>query len=428
MIEKFEIQGYWYLPYNPENRVAGILYYCPNETIRLELIGSFESPTEYLLSERNDKPDNTTIIHGESSNARQITLVNCSAYGSLNFSCSFPMQKFTAQFVLSGIYVGDFKEKLFNSIAVELPNLTSWVNNYRLSYSIPYKDEKRHGFNLGYDLDKSNAITVEIDDNTNLEIEYLCSPPSTLYEEVLHIKQFYLLKFKSKSNLSFFELLRLTDKFCDFLSLAILHPVDYNSINLFSPSAYQELTSGRMIYHPIQLYYAQDSVPKKEVSSAKYLFNYDKVSLGFEKILKTWYGFDQNMAPILQHLVDSIQPKTSFSKADFLIVIQALEGFHTRFRTKSKVDLKDRLKSLHDEFSYVPSIMGINLDYKIAADSRHYYSHFFHRNRKEHIADGIELFHLTKNLKVILICCILNEAGFDKETIALIVNGNRQVL
>ena len=39
--KNIEIKGMWYLPAHPEKRVAGILYYTPNKTLKLELIGSF---------------------------------------------------------------------------------------------------------------------------------------------------------------------------------------------------------------------------------------------------------------------------------------------------------------------------------------------------------------------------------------------------
>ena len=41
--EKLENKGYWWLPNNPNETVAGVLTYIPNEKITLELIGTFDS-------------------------------------------------------------------------------------------------------------------------------------------------------------------------------------------------------------------------------------------------------------------------------------------------------------------------------------------------------------------------------------------------
>ncbi len=93
MKESLEIKGYWHLPDREENRVAGIHYYVPNENVRLELIGSFEKPIEYLKSLGDDDLDVTKLIYGEDENGQAITLINSVRYGSMNFDSSFAMAK-----------------------------------------------------------------------------------------------------------------------------------------------------------------------------------------------------------------------------------------------------------------------------------------------------------------------------------------------
>ena len=40
--EKLECKGYWWLPNNPNETVAGVVTYMPDEKILLELIGAFD--------------------------------------------------------------------------------------------------------------------------------------------------------------------------------------------------------------------------------------------------------------------------------------------------------------------------------------------------------------------------------------------------
>lgn len=43
-------KGYWWLPENPNNKVAGILTYTPGESMCLELLGGFENARgEYIF-------------------------------------------------------------------------------------------------------------------------------------------------------------------------------------------------------------------------------------------------------------------------------------------------------------------------------------------------------------------------------------------
>lgn len=46
--EKLECKGYWWLPNNPNETVAGVLTYIPDEKILLELIGAFDSKKDFI--------------------------------------------------------------------------------------------------------------------------------------------------------------------------------------------------------------------------------------------------------------------------------------------------------------------------------------------------------------------------------------------
>lgn len=88
--EKLECKGYWWLPNNPNETIAGVLTYIPNEKILLELIGTFDSKKDFIDTFFSSKSED--IIHGLTSNSEEITLVNCHPSGSLNFGCPFPIK------------------------------------------------------------------------------------------------------------------------------------------------------------------------------------------------------------------------------------------------------------------------------------------------------------------------------------------------
>ncbi len=63
-------------------------------------------------------------------------------------------------------------------------------------------------------------------------------------------------------------------------------------------------------------------------------------------------------------------------------------------------------------------------DLKAATGSRHYYSHILKIEKKQEKSalDGIELYNLTKKLRVLLICCVLNFLGLPNVRINEILN------
>jgi hypothetical protein len=302
------------------------------------------------------------------------------------------------------------------------------VNSYPVNYSISLKNDRPSAFKLSYDLDNINIISIQLDDNLEFELEFVCSPPSTLYEEQLIIQQRYHLNIKAKKALTFLDLLYNTSKFKTFLTLGTLNSITYESISFYSPEHYQELKDGIKYFHLIELFYNQrhpvaSSVKQKE----DYLFKLNMIIDSFEVIIKQWYGFDEQMAPILKHLIESISTKEIFDTGDFLIIVQALEGYCNRFRPNfpkagKHITLKEQLDCLRQEFSFVPIIQNAFFDTDIVVNSRHYYSHFFPKKVNAQVADGVELYLLTQPLKILLICCVLTETGFNKQNIIDVIN------
>lgn len=109
--EKLECKGYWWLPNNPNETVAGVLTYIPDEKILLELIGAFDSKKDFIDTLLNENSED--IIHGLTSDSKELTLVNCHSFGSLNFSCPFPIMKYSCQFLIIGKHLNEFKQKCF---------------------------------------------------------------------------------------------------------------------------------------------------------------------------------------------------------------------------------------------------------------------------------------------------------------------------
>ena len=431
MTENIEIKGYWFLPSEPDNRVAGTLYFSPNRKLTLELIGSFRDPVSYIKAVAERVPKKQEIILGESSDGKEITLINCDSYGSLNFSSTFPLQNFNVQYCMQGIHLTNRNDEIFDNITVKIPYLTKWVNHYDIKYAVPFKDNRANGFSLSFDRDNSNLISVQLDDEYELELEFTCSPPGTHYEEQLIIRQAYQLNIISKNLRSFWSLLSQTGKFKMFLTLGTLNTVGYQSISFHSPHKFQELNNGERIFHPINLYFNQIEEWRPNVSAREFLFTHDLINQSFDAVIKKWFSFDVLMAPILKHLIESIKEKNIFNTGDFLIVIQALEGYATRFRPnipkkEKRIKLIEQLNYLHNEFSYLEIIKNTPLDLEVAVNSRHYYSHFFAKKQHAHVAEGVELYEITQGLKTKLICCVLNEAGFDQFAITSIMKAYRQ--
>lgn len=260
---------------------------------------------------------------------------------------------------------------------------------------------------------------MSIDGNTILNIESGINYHGDYFSP--KIEQYTYLKILKQRNVCISDIYSNVFMFEQFLSLATLQTVKCSKITLFDETIFQELDNGEKFYHPIQLIYIQREI-NQPTNTKKYdfLFDYDSISEQYPQIIKKWYTEKTDIAPIRAHLINSIQGNKVFSSIDFLIVIQALDGFCTRFRVEA--NLTNMLEAIISEFADVSVLKDDNIVIRQVVDSRHYYSHFMSKSKKPNTLDGRELYDLTFKLRKLLICCILCFIGFDNTQINQILN------
>lgn len=423
MTDKLEYKGYWWLPSNPNKTVAGILTYMPNERITLELIGTFDSENVSTIALLDSKLND--IIHGITSDSGKITLYNCYPSGSANWSCSFPITRYSCQFIIIGKHLDSFKQKCFYKALIIIPELSNWCLPTALTTIIqPENNAKIVNTSVSFNTERKVINETKIDDNTELSIvdgviyhgDYL-SPK---------IEQYTCLEIFKHTDTMIEDFYYNVYMFEQFLSLATLQTIKCSKIILFDKTLYQELEDGTRIDDSIQIIYVQREL--NQLTKAKrhdLLFDYESISQQYTNIIKKWYTEKEDIGPIRAHLIDSISNKMVFTNGDFLIVIQAIEGFCTRFRKESK--LSKMLEAIISEFSDIDILKNDNIVINQAVDSRHYYSHFMHKSKKQNILDGLALYDLTFKLRKLLICCILNFIGFDNSQINQILNKSNSI-
>lgn len=421
MDERIEYKGYWWSKSNPKKNIAGTITYSPYESITLELIGSFyeeDYVTAFLQQKHED------IIYGLTSESKKLTLVNCSAYGTLNSNCPFPIQKYTCQYLIIGTHIENFDQSIFFKADVRYPLLSSWCHPCAIYTSLQHNEKGTiEGINISFNSNRDPIDSVCIDDSTQLILRSGINYEGDYYSP--KIEQYTYLNIVKTINASIPDFFRDITIYEQFLSFATMIDVRCSDIKLYSQEEYQEINNEKH-YNPIQLMYIhRDYIVPADKSNCDFLFSYNLVKDKYPIILKKWYS-DSNITPIRQHLIDSIKRKKVFSSVDFLVVAQALEGFHIRFR--KEVSLTDTINQLIKEFSDIDKIKQDTINVQEVVDSRHYYSHFMDRKKKKYIVDGYELYFLTIKLKRLLVCCLLNFVGFENGEINIILTKSNNSL
>jgi len=427
MTDKIEFKGYWFLPDKLNNKIAGVLTFIPHESIVLELIGGFSNNYEEIFSDIKE----TKIIHGVTSDAKIITLVSCFPLISRNFSSTFPITKYNCHYLIIGKHLDSLNDPSFYKASVLFPQLTYWCFPDAINKKIYERVEDGiNSINISfkhYNNSDENIISEsQIDKNTQFVLKKCVDYNSSNFLLTPHIEQYTCLEILKQKDSTIADFLSYIYLYEQFLSMATLEVVECSKVILFDRDLFHE-SNGLKRYNKIELIYIQSDNEQKHTPTKRhnYLFIYDTIKNQYDGIIKKWFSEKEGIDPIRTHLIESIKPIRIFTSIDFLIVIQALEGFCWRFRKdelekiakdkpqNKQASLGDMICLLKSEFSTISKIKNDDIVIQQVVDSRHYYSHFMDRSKKKDSLDGVELYKLTHKLRKLLICCLLHFIGFD---------------
>lgn len=419
MNEKFEHKGYFFLPESPGIRVAGILSFLPGEKILLEIFGSLDG--DFALGELLDLKS-AKLIQGDLSNSKKITLFHCNVSFDYNLSSSFPLIRYNCKYLIVGGHLNDISHKEFDYTNISFSNLYEWLGERTIKLKMKF-DEQNSFDEANFNISKSQMLDkcFQIDQKCNIHLISGNRFYSQGLSESFHLlEEPYVKLITCRENESILYFLEKALLFRQFLEFAILKPVAITELTFFDKNKFQGKGKNK-IFHRYDMFFVENIIPSSATLNLV-LFDFNEVSKYFGDIIRKWYSIDQELAPIRNHLLDSIRPKKIFKSNDFLIIIQSIEGYHHRF-IKSKLKnpkLKDRLNELFENFESIELINNSNIDIQKVVSTRGYFSHFY--KDKKNVVEGKELCSLTDELRKLLICCVLELIGFDQKLINEVLN------
>ncbi len=391
-----ELKGLWWIPTNSEKKIAGVLRYSRTEDTTLEIIGEFQDEDWLLDSNYQHKYE---IVHGTSSDGKDVTVIaSIPIDATLNSSCSFPFVKYLTPMVVHGKHLLALDEKFISKITLSYDELSIW---YRPDLTKVVAHSRKVIF-IERETERYE-LKLEIDPNTSL----ILSPKVDVEQDATSYKiiQYTNLLMEFKQPVDLQEAIRIIGGFNQFLSFATFSSVQCKEICF----DYDGRSDNHIYYHFSKEEY------KPFLEHFRYLFTYDIIKEKFPTIIKKWYE-DEDIIPIRTHLIQSLNRGGKFSSADFLVVVQAIDGYYKRFK-KNDTKLYKILVELVKEFSDISCLELVKADFSRIVSSRDYYSHLLPVRKKKSILSWHELHALDFQLRKLLICCLLQFIGFDNTEI-----------
>lgn len=311
--------------------------------------------------------------------------------------------KYRVKYVVIGQHILKPDEAFFTACIVQFPYLRNWLFHNNLSFQqiggifccslditnahILAEQEVKHGVKWMLKDNKTSKHTIPYDVTITQWTEFIISAPEglPLLEYIRHIREF-----------------------SQFLSIALYREQYPSRIQFFKKGGDSRFEL---------LFEKSESTDPGILSMIKF----DVVKEKLPSMLSVWHENYDRVSPISSYLIQSFRRKSIFEVPDFLILAQALDGYHKRF--VNKIDGKnhkkyeDGIDALLKDLKGVECVERCHIDTKVLSDSRNKYSHLFPDEEISKAVDGRELLWLTKKCQVLLTCCLMKMLGMSNDEI-----------
>jgi len=413
--------GYFWLPSDPENKLAGILNIQDGGNITLELLGVFgKNPSEKLNLWYFD------VILGDIEEYGEVTLIDSKYSKSKKHGHAKQKNNIECDYALIGAFFENKEELQFKNVVFRVEGLNAWT---AISF-IDIKHDENHNPIITHS--KPQEIDVNINEFCNLK--FIFGLRKTWLQHALaandhaEIHQDTYLMLFSEGNYPFSDFFTLMTKIANFFIFAINHKVSIEEItvqkeglNISSINKEKtDILKDIKVFTNKTLYKQHD----EEVPWNSMMFRYRDTE-SFENTINKWLNMYNIIEPSLELYFSVIFSKDDYVKSHFLMLVQSLEGLHRRLK-KTDVSLINRLRELFKEFIdfNLYSIEEIEEYIIKIKDTRHYLSHYFQIEEDKIIKED-EYEPYINTLILLLQIHFLKELGFDQEQIYHFLNLDR---
>lgn len=382
-----------------EAKHTGTLTYYEDNVSTLEF---YHVPSKYQATFY----DNNEVMWGVDANGHVFTLFNVVREGP--FNGDFTNTVFSVGLILMGEHVLSMKEPKYNQCIVQFPYLRNWAFHDNL---IRTPKDRSHPQPI---IDLSKLVTlveVKVDNAITWVLRDKVAVNRSVYDFSINQLTEFVIDADTVTPIDSF--LKHVREFSQFLSVALYGEQRPSEVRLYRKAQKRS----------VQLLFKKDNSVDPHANK---LIKFDELKEQVPAMLRVWHQNYDKIAPISSYLVDSLRKKNEFSVPDFLIIAQALDGYHKRFvNKKNGKDIKkyeEQIKVLLNQFKDVQVIQECYIDPEVLKDTRHKYSHLYPDDEKSSAVEGDELYWLTEKCKILLTCCVLNMMGLTNAEIDLCCN------
>ncbi|MBX3045220.1 MAG: hypothetical protein KIT33_10395 [Candidatus Kapabacteria bacterium] len=347
-------EGYWWIPENPDEKIAGVAKYDGKHHIVLKLYGHFS------CMELFKKNQPFQVILGQYGFNNRISLLDC--YGSFpsmskTLDGVFDYSFFTCDEFIEGYHVQKISELLITRVDISFTNLSHWFDSrFNLDESAIESDNlvKKSDYLLNDVVVLSDGLKIEF-------ISHLTSTTPNNIRKQSEVKSYISLYHSEGKSLSYFK--KIISKLQALLSFAMRGQAYPKEIKIFPTECGLQIDNF-ILNNDLKIKYVfpqrGDFNECKEKLAQNMLFNYSHVKENISEILSKWIIESEEFGLAFELYFSILFNQNMYMEHKFLSYVQAIEGLLRIFQDGKTII--DPEKFVDDIYNPIKNILPKYID------------------------------------------------------------------
>ncbi len=404
--ESFDTSGEWYLPENPERKIAGSLHYTPERT-ELQLHEAFQ-PLQGAIHVGNTEQV-YPVIHGTTRNSEAMTLLNVQRIGvSISFRLNVirqPERLLTTLLLIGAHLPTNFA---YPEIRCRVPGLQVWLSRQIIEQSLD-TDQTTDNITMSYRVLGLSEETMAVP-TINAILGWGISrhaKAADFTSIAVTTSGWVIIRPNAPQPIEwYFEQLGKITTLLSFLAGASMSP---DCIQVSIGGEHREVSV---------MVTLRDAKYCQYTNLHEFYMPRGTMEAELKDVMARWFEIYPKVAMPSQLTLSVLASEKLWLHVEFLSLMQALEGFH-RSLFGGSITLCKRLDALAKLLSEPIRAMILGVDRKVPRlwiDTRNYYTHWDEKLRAG-VLDGQAMYYANVRMRHFLRALYLNLIGIPQQAI-----------
>lgn len=409
MEHRIETKGYFWVPSEPRDQLAGILRFNQFEGIVLELFGQFT--TFIKIGSR----DNNFIL-GFTPKGEKLTLMKCFEYSRSFGVPGFPLSSISAVYLFWGEHFTSTEQLFFDKMSIVYEDINTWLDISGFEKPLHNRDKKE--IVLKYQKPQDLEYEVNPGWKVGVDFSFFSQLEYFIPTEMASIKQVPEVVIRPVKKGKFDDFLKHFQSINSFLAICYFTFPIIKSVEFSLQICEEEEISGEK-FIKVALYFHHGIDYKKyskHDSAQRFLLTFKDLALPFELVISKWFLLFDKIEASIKILSNCFMNRKESTEFYFLGLCQAMENMHRRLSGNDRMSFLNRLEAMIEALPGNVRTGLLSNESNFAErirNNRNYFTHY-DASREESKASLNELFLLSEKMKIIIIAHLIMEIGFSQ--------------